>query len=225
MIGMILSACLLPTYDVLSEEQIKRINENSFLVRHRKFESIFSQDKPVSYVMFVRSGLVKLFKDADKDKSVILKIAGPSSYLGILSVFNVNLYAVSASSLEDSEIVYAGLPMIRDLICENGQYALHLMKAISAEGMYMVNRMIAFSQKQIPGRIAEVLLYFSKTVYNSDQYTLPLSRQELADLVSSTKESVSRTLTEFKNDRMIEIDDKKVVLKSKELLEILSKMG
>jgi len=217
--------CLLPTYEVLSEEQIKRINESSFLVRHRKHETIFSQNKPVSHVMFVKSGLVKLYKEADKERANILKIAGPSSYLGILSVFNENLYAVSASSLEDSEIVYAGLPMIRELICENGQYALQLMKIISAEGMYMVNKMISFSQKQIPGRIAEVLLYFSKTIYYADDYTLPLSRQEIADLVSSTKESVSRTLTEFKNDRMIEIDDKKVVLKSRELLEILSRMG
>jgi len=68
-------------------------------------------------------------------------------------------------------------------------------------------------------------LFFSKEIYNSNEFTLPLSRLEFANLVYSTKESVSRTLTEFKNDRMIEIDDRKVILKSIDLLNILSTMG
>jgi CRP-like cAMP-binding protein len=48
---------------------------------------------------------------------------------------------------------------------------------------------------------------------------------ELAELISSTKESISRVLTEFKNDKIIDIDDKNITIKSPELLQILSKLG
>jgi CRP/FNR family transcriptional regulator len=117
------------------------------------------------------------------------------------------------------------MPVFKEILGENGQYALHMLNELSKMGVSLIEKMVNLSHKQIPGRIAEILLFFSKQVYMSNNFTLPVSRQELADLVSSTKESISRTLTEFKNDRLIEIDDRKVVLKSLDLLDILSRMG
>jgi CRP/FNR family transcriptional regulator, polysaccharide utilization system transcription regulator len=222
---MDLSECLLPSYSELSSEQIKKINENSYLVRHKKGEQIFRQEQPVSHIMIIRSGLVKLYKEVDLEKSFILKISGPGNYIGIISVFYGNRYQHSATALEDTELMYTSLSSFKEIIGENGKYALHLLKQLSTEGIALVDKMINLSKKQIPGRIAEILLFFSREVYHSNSFTLPLSRQELADLVSSTKESISRTLTEFKNDRLIEINDRIVVLGSIELLEILSRMG
>jgi CRP-like cAMP-binding protein len=216
---------LWPSFSELSTEQIEKIQKNSYLVKHRKGEQIFRQDQPISHFMMIRSGLVKLYKNVDPDKIIILKIVGPGSFLGLISVFYGNRYQYSASALEDTETLYASLTDIKEIIGENGKYALHFLKQLSSDGITMIDKMINLSQKQIPGRIAEILLFFSREVYHSNGFTLPLSRQELADLVSSTKESISRTLTEFKNDRLIDIDDRKVNLKSIELLDILSRMG
>jgi CRP/FNR family transcriptional regulator, polysaccharide utilization system transcription regulator len=217
--------CLIPDYGALTSEQIRIINESSFVVSHKKNEPIFKQDKPASHFMFARKGLVKLFKELPNNKSLILKLSRPDEYLGMTSLFYDNRYQYSATALDDTEIIYTSIQVLRDVIKQNGEYALFLMHQISAETIYMIGRTEWFSHKQVPGRIAESLLFFSRKVYKSDHFTLPISRQELADLVSSTKENVSRTLTEFKNDRMIEIDDKVVELKSIELLEILSKIG
>jgi CRP-like cAMP-binding protein len=122
-------------------------------------------------------------------------------------------------------VAYVPLSVIRDVIGMNGKYALDLIHELSVDGMFLMERMIRINQQQVPGRVAEMLLFFCRDIYHSQQYTLPISRQEIADLVYSTKESISRTLTEFKNDRMIEIEDRKVVLQSIDLLEILCKMG
>ena len=108
---------------------------------------------------------------------------------------------------------------------KTGLYAFQMMQQFSSQGMELLNKLIYFPQKQIPGRMAEVLLFFSSEIYGNDHFALPLSRQELADLVYSTKESVSRTLTEFKNDKMIEIEDRNITLLSIDLLKILSKLG
>jgi CRP/FNR family transcriptional regulator, polysaccharide utilization system transcription regulator len=219
------SECLWPSYNELSQEQAERITLNSFRIRHKKGEQIFRQDQPVSHVMLICSGLVKLYKEVDPKKNVILKIVGPGSYIGIISAFYGNRYQHSASALEDTETLYVNLTDIKEVIGANGKYALHFLKHLSSEGILLIDKMINLSKKQIPGRIAEILLFFSKEVYHGNDFTLPLSRQELADLVSSTKESISRTLTEFKNDRLIDITDRKVILKSIDLLEVLSRMG
>jgi len=219
------SECLWPSYNELSPEQVIMIKENSFLVKHKKGEQIFRQDQPISHVMIICSGLVKLYKEVDPDKIIILRIVGPGNYIGNISVFYGNRYQHSATALEETETLYASLAEIKEIISSNGKYGLHFLKQLSTEGIMLIDKMINLSQKQIPGRIAEILLFFSREVYHSNDFTLPLSRQELADLVSSTKESISRTLTEFKNDRLIDIDDRKVILKSIDLLEILSRMG
>ena len=217
--------CILPTYNALTPDQINKINSNSFVVKHGKGENIFSQEKPISYLMFLSSGLIKVLKEFKDKKSIILKIAGPGNYIGLISVFYGNRYQFSATAIEDSELVYVNFPIMKEIISENGLFALQMIQQFSNEGMDILNKLIYFPQKQVPGRIAEVLWFLSSEIYNDIHFTLPLSRQELADLVYSTKESVSRTLTEFKNDRMIDIEDRKISLKSIDLLKILSKLG
>lgn len=216
---------LWPSYDELSPEQSEKVLKSSFLVKHKKGEQIFRQEQPISHIMLICSGLVKLYKEVDSDKIIILKIIGPGSYIGIISAFYGSRYQHSATALEDTETLYANLNDLKEIIGSNGKYGLHFIKQLSIEGILLIDKMINLSHKQIPGRIAEILLFFSRDVYHSNDFILPLSRQELADLVSSTKESISRTLTEFKNDRLIDIIDRQVSLKSIELLEILSRMG
>jgi CRP-like cAMP-binding protein len=217
--------CALPTFDELTDDQIKRINANSYLVSHKKEEVIFRQNSPISYIQFVKSGLVKVYREGDKEKTVIVKIVSAGSFLGILSVFHDSRYHYSASALEDTNVIYVNLATFKEIVGENGKYAIFLLNTVSIEAMHLLQKVINVSQKQVTGRLAEVLLYFSTTIYKSNKYTLPVSRIELSELISTTKESISRTLTEFKNDKIIEIDDKKIEIKSPDLLQILSRLG
>jgi CRP/FNR family transcriptional regulator, polysaccharide utilization system transcription regulator len=217
--------CIIPTYSVLTDDQIQKINSACVPVKHRKGELLFGQDRPVSHLLYVKTGLIKIHRESTNNKTVIVKIVGPDRYLGLLSIFYDLKYQISATVIEESELIYINIQALKDLISQNGQYGLKILEQSSMEGVYLLNKLSVFHQKQVPGRIAELLLSFSTEVYNNNAFTLPLSRQELADYVYSTKESVSRTLTEFKNDRMIDIEDRKVTLKSIDLLKILSKLG
>jgi CRP-like cAMP-binding protein len=217
--------CILPTFDELTDDQIKRINDNSYLVTHKKGEDIFRQNKPISYIKYIKSGLVKVSREGENEKSVIIKIAASGSFLDLLSLFYENRYQYSATSIEDTNIIYTNFQVFRDILCENGKYSLYLMNLLSADAMLLLHKVLNVSQKQVTGRLAEVLLFFATKIYQNNSFTLPVSRMELAELISSTKESISRVLTEFKNDKIIEIDDKNVIIKSPDLLQILSKLG
>jgi CRP-like cAMP-binding protein len=217
--------CFLPTFNQLTDDQVRRINEASYLVNHKKGEDIFRQNKPISYVKYIKSGLVKVSREGENEKSVIIRIATADSFLGILSLFYEQRHQFTATALEDSNIIYTNLSVFKEIVGENGHYAIHLMKELSSSAMVLLDKVINVSQKQVPGRLADVLLFFSTKIYKSDTFTLPVSRMDLAELISSTKESISRTLTEFKNDKIIELDDKEVTIKSMELLQILSRLG
>ena len=82
---------------------------------------------------------------------------------------------------------------------------------------------VKISQKHIHGRIADALLFFSEEIFDSDQFTLPISREELGNYIHAARESVSRVLKEFATKGIIDLSGKKLRLKSKEQLEAYSK--
>ena len=81
------------------------------------------------------------------------------------------------------------------------------------------------TQKQIRGKIADVLLEFSDKIYNSAIFTLPITQEDLGDLVDSSRESISRVLAEFDKDGIIKIAGKKIEILNKKSLLLISANG
>jgi CRP-like cAMP-binding protein len=217
--------CMLPTFDALTNKQVQQINENSLIVKYRKGDVICYEGHPISHVLFLRSGLVKLHKRYQQDNSMIIGIIGANRFFGLTTGLTSSIFQISVSALDDCEVVHTDFSVFKGILFKNGKYTCNLLIQISEYSLLLMRRMTSNTYKQVPGRLAELLLFFAKEVYNSNSYNLPLSRQEIAEFIASTKESVSRTLSDFKNDNLIEIDDKFVTLKSIELFEKFSRMG
>ncbi len=199
--------------------------ENSSIVRFSKKDIIFRQDTRTSHIMIMISGMVKIYKEGTGHRQIILRLVLPGSYIGMLSVLGDQIHQFSASAIEASDICFIDLNPFRNIIMENGKYGLKLLNVISQEGLFIFKRLMSQSHKQLPGRIADVLLYFSREVYNSTKFTFPLTRRELAELAGTTKESFIRTLTEFKNDRIIKLDGSEVEIVSHDIINTLSEFG
>ena len=91
--------------------------------------------------------------------------------------------------------------------------------------MFIFERLIGQSQKQLPGRIADVILYFSDTIFQKEEFEFPFTRRELAELAGTTKESFIRTLSEFKNDKIISLEGSRVSINSMKIIRTLSELG
>lgn len=216
---------VLPYQELLTEEEKQSIYENSNIVRYNKRDVIFLQNTRTSHIMFLKSGLVKIYKESRLGKIFILKIDTPGTFLGLMSVFGSDIHQYSGASIDQSEVFYIDINVFRNIILQNGKYALKLIQKISNDGLFIYDRLISQSQKQLPGRIADVILYFSQEIYKSEKFVFPLTRRELAEIAGTTKESLIRTLTEFKNDKIIEMDGSKVEIKSMKIVKTLSELG
>lgn len=215
----------IPFIQLMNKGEREILYENSNIVRFSKKDVIFRQSTRTSHIMIVFSGLVKIFKEGSTHRQIILKLALPGNYIGLLSVMGDQIHQYSASAVEDSDICFIDINAFRNIIIENGKFGLKLLGIISQEGLYIFERLLSQAQKQLPGRIADVLLYFSHDVYNSPKFTLPLTRRELAELAGTTKESFIRTLTEFKNDKIIKLNGSEVEIISFDIINTLSEFG
>ncbi len=214
-----------PFANMLTPEQSEQIARNSNVVRYKKHDVIFLQNTRTSHIMFIKSGLVKVYKEGRSGKVLILRIDTPNSFLGLMSVFGFDTHQFSAAAIENTEICFTDITTFKNLINDNGHYGLKLISSLSLEGLYLYERLMSQTHKQLPGRIADVLLYFAEKIYHSTTFTLPLTRRELAELAGTTKESFIRTLTEFKNDKIIELDGSIVEIKSIKIIKTLSELG
>lgn len=215
----------IPNSHLLSEEQLESLELNINVVKYRKKDVIFRQNTRTSHVMFIKSGLVKIYKEGRNDRTVILKVAKDNDFIGLMSVFGDNLHQYSASAITDTEICDLDFMVFKSILLENAKYQMQLLGNLSLDGLFIFNRLLGLSHKQLPGRIADVILYFSEEIYKSEKFQFPFTRKELAEFAGTTKESFIRTLTEFKNDKIIEIEGSGIHIKSMDIIKTLSELG
>jgi CRP-like cAMP-binding protein len=215
----------IPYFQLLTEDQKELLQKNSNNVRYGNKETVFLQNTRTSHIMLLISGMIKIFKEGRSDRAVLLKIVTPGGFIGLLSVMGDQLHQYSAAAIETSEVCFIDINAFRNVLLENGKFSIQLMSIISRDGLFIFNRLMNQTHKQLPGRIAEVLRYFSETIYGSTVFDFPLTRRELAELAGTTKESFIRTLTEFKHDRIIILDGSHVEIISMDIVRTLCDLG
>ncbi len=215
----------IPCFSLLTKEQNLIAENASYNVSYSAGELLFRQDTPVSHIIYVQSGLIKIFKEGRNERSIIFDFATSDSFVALLTVFGEDLYQYNAMVVENAQVVLTEISVFRQLILENGGFASFLLKRTSQEGLNTITKLMNQVHKQLPGRVAEMLLFFSEEIYKSQTFSLPLSRRELAEFTGTTKESMIRTLAEFRHDKIILLDGKKVEIISPDIIHTLSRLG
>jgi len=117
------------------------------------------------------------------------------------------------------------LEYIKSLFLKNGGFAIGLLTKISKINDKVISQTLDMRQKNLAGRVAYVLLYFTREIYNSRVFDLPVSRKEIADFIGMSSANVIRTMSDFKKDGLIKVFGKTIEIDNIEKLEIISKRG
>jgi CRP-like cAMP-binding protein len=216
---------LIPKNGILTDLEIDQLKSHGKTILFKKKDIIFRQGTLTSHVMFLESGLIKLFKKWKNNKTIILKIASPGYFIGLISIFGDNSFQYSAAAIEDANVYFIDIGIFKSILEKNGKYASYLLAEICKDNLSIFERLTSQYNKQLPGKIADIILFFAEVIYKSQTFDFPITRTELAELAGTTKESFIRTLTEFKNDKIIELDGKFVKIKSIDIIKTLSKIG
>lgn len=212
-------------FNYLTQDEKVKLLRYVTMMSFERHDVIFNQKMPSDHVVFVIRGLIKVYKSGRGSRLVCISLAGPGHFAGISCAFGSDEYRFSSSAIEKTEAMMIRKDALDELIKTNGQFAAAIFRLLSIELLDISDKLVNFSIKQLPGRVADLLRYFSQEIFKSDDFTVPLTRQELAELIGTTKESLIRTLNEFKNDKIIELDGKRIRIISHDLISILCELG
>lgn len=203
------------------ESICSRKTENIF----KKGDSIIVQGNPIEKFIYLKEGLVKLYKRTTHDKEQIICFALPMDFVSLLSLFSETHYNYSVTAIEDSVTCNIRLEEIRNIALHNGKFALNLIEKVNKTTDRILLDFLEMKQKRLNGRIAYILLYFSKSVYKNQIFQLPVSRKEIAEYVGMTVENVIRALSEFRKDNIIKIYGTSIEIVNLELLERIAELS
>jgi CRP-like cAMP-binding protein len=195
-----------PLFYQLTDEELHIINRNRFEANYKAGETIFKQGTAMTHLMSFRKGLAKVYIEGVNNRNLIMQFILPTNLLGGPGFKTDNRYHYTIVAVEDSEACFIDIKDFEEVLLRNNEFALLLIAKNNKQSIYNFGRFISLTQKQMPGRIADALLYISQEVYKSNDFETRISRQDIADLTALTKESTIRILKQFKNDKIIEVD-------------------
>ncbi len=192
---------------------------------HKKGKIIVREGEKISEFLYLKEGLLKVYKTIGPRKEQIVGVAKPMDFVGLLSVFSKTNYQYSISTLEDSSICTIPLDLVKQMVHSNGEFASTLLEKMSKMNDQILNTKLTINLKNLRGRTAYIILMFSKEIYKNNKFELPVSRKEIGELIDMRTENVIRILSELRNDGIIKIEGKGIEIVDIERLEQISEFG
>jgi CRP/FNR family transcriptional regulator len=206
----------------LKEKDLNRIEQTVREKTYSKKQIIFWEDDPVEYIYLIKRGNIKLYKTQSDGRSQILRIDGTGGILGFDSLFS-NTYLATAETIIESVLCQISANDFRTLLEKEPEINFRLLKAVSKELEKNENLLFTLGTRTAKERIA----YFLLNLYNSQcdcdenpkKINLLISRQEVSEHLGMKQETVIRSFSKLKDEKIIDIKGKEIIIRNPKMLE------
>ncbi len=212
-------------YDLLTDSEKASLDDHSVSLSFKKGETVCKLGAFASHIYFLEEGLVKVYLE-EKKNNLILTLSTKNSLLGLSSLYDGNnKMPYSIAAYTNSTVRMIDIQFFRQLLKQNSDFAYRIINLLNESTAQIYGRFFSLTQKQLHGRLADILLCLSNRIFKSTSFNLPLSRADLGDLTGMSTESVIRMMKDFKDDGLISMDCKKIELLDVGRLERISEFG
>lgn len=222
---MIKQLASVPLFQGLPQDQIKDLAMILADQTFRRGQIIFSEGEEGNGFYVVISGRVRIFKVSPEGKEQILHIFGPGEPFGEVPVFAGEHFPASAQALEPSRIFFFPRESLVGLIKRNPSLALNMLAILSKRLRRFTALIDDLSLKEVPGRVAAYLLYLSEQKKGSTDLELSITKTQLAGLLGTIPETLSRILAKMTAQRLINLDGPRIRILDLEGIQDLAESG
>ncbi|MBI4647638.1 MAG: Crp/Fnr family transcriptional regulator [Bacteroidia bacterium] len=209
----------------ITTQQFDRLYRNTQQLRFKRNEYILKQGAKSSQMVYLSKGRVKLNYETESGKNIILTISNSPNLLGGANIINQGINVFSIIAIEDCNVCLLDLDILKSFVMENSNLSFKMLELISRMFKDSIFNFISLAHKQVNGRVADILIYLSKSVYKSNNFTLSLTRKELSEFASCSQENVIHTLSRFHKEKIINIDGKRIEILDLKKLREISRIG
>jgi CRP/FNR family transcriptional regulator len=215
----------IPLFNGLPDDQLKAIRQIALEKQFSKGQTIFTEGDETKGFLVVVTGRVKIYKVSPEGKEQILHIFEAGQSFGEVTVFTGRHLPANAEALARSRLLFFPRSAFVDLVTKNPSLALNMLAIMSKKLRQFAAQIESLSLKEIPARLAAYLLYLAKEQQTSEAVNLNVSKGQLASLLGTIPETLSRIFAKLSGQQIIRVEGSRITLLNRQRLEDLAEYG
>jgi CRP-like cAMP-binding protein len=192
-----------------SLEDISSITGKQIIKKLAKKEILFVEGETSHYVFYMISGKMKLFKTNDMGKEYISHIYTSGDLFGYTALLDGGMHEETAEALEESEVALITREDFFDMVRNNPELSLKFLKNLSSDNTNLKENLVKLAYNSARKRVAEALIYLAQkyAIEGENPVSFTASRNDISALSGIAPESVSRNLSDFKEEGLLVIQN------------------
>jgi CRP/FNR family transcriptional regulator len=215
----------IPLFNGLPDDQLEAIKKIAIEKQINKGEMVVSEGDEGKGFFVIAEGRVKVFKVSAEGKEQILHIFGPGQPFGEVPVFAGQRFPANAEAIEKARVLFLPRVAMVDLITANPSLALNMLAEMSRKLRLFAVQIENLSLKEMPARLASYLIHLADEQGQEEVLTLKISKGQLASILGTIPETLSRIFAKLSGNELIRVEGKKITLLDRSGLEDLAEYG
>ena len=204
-----------PILESLPFDEVKWINSNGRVKNVKTNFELFKEGTFPKQIFILKKGKVKIFQTTADGAEQIIYIYEPGDIFGYRPILCNEKHPATAKTIEESTLIAISKPRFQELLEKSSSLAQILLKNLSSEFSVWVNFITTFAQYSVKERLALSLLILTekyKKSLSAAKVEINLSRKDLASFSGTSIETLARTLTKWKNEKIISTQGRKIIV-------------
>lgn len=200
--------------DLGKGDALKNLSEGRNINHYRKKQIIYTEGNHPGRMFYVVSGKVKTFKSNDDGKELTVGLYSEGEFFGYIALLENGVYRESAEAMEDAEIALIPRDDFEQLINNNSEVSRKFIKMLAHNVVEREEQLLNLAYNSLRKRVADALITLQRKYQkgNEEHFSIHISREDLANIAGTATESLIRTLSDFRGEKLIDIKDGNIIL-------------
>jgi CRP-like cAMP-binding protein len=210
----------------LAGEHLERLDDAKVVWHYRRGQPIFDEGDPADTLYCIYAGLVRLYKIGQRDEEIVIRLLRPGDVMGYRPMLANEPMAASARAIDDTTVCLITRPVLLSLLRDSSDLALALLSKLATELRISEDEMVARVSHTASQRVARFLLWlmngFAPSRGAPNDIDVPLRREEMAHIIGTTPETLSRVLHDLARREILDIDRRRIRVRDLEQLRAVA---
>ena len=209
--------------DFADRNVLKNLTEDRNVNHYKKKQVIYSEGNHPSRLFYIQRGKVKTFKTNADGKELTVGLYNEGDFIGYTALLEESVYKDSAEAIEDTDIAIIPREEFDTLINNNKDVTQKFIQLLAKNVSEKEEQLLGLAYNSLRKRVADALI----TLYNKykndtqEKFSIHISREDLANIAGTATESLIRTLSDFKSEKLIEIKEGNIIILDEKKLNLM----
>ncbi|HNA15525.1 MAG TPA: response regulator [Ferruginibacter sp.] len=206
--------------DFRGDNALKELAADRHINHYKKKQVVYSEGNHPNRLYHIQKGKVKTFKTNDTGKELTVGLYNEGDFFGYTALLEETVYKETAEAIEDCDIAIVPKEEFENLLHSNKEVTHKFIKMLAKNISEKENQLLGLAYNSLRKRVADALLTLQSKYQkeNQERFSMHISREDLANIAGTATESLIRTLSDFKSEKLIEISEGNIIITNQKKL-------